>query len=509
MALSLDPVYFNRTAGTNVDKAGKFLIELKNALHANWLASGSLSGWRRTCQADGISALSTTIDADIFTGNGGLGYKTGGTAWATPQANTISNPRAYIQWTLYLAGVSTGRQIQIQRSVNGGTDEAAAVTWGLSPTPFTGTPTATNAPATSASAIAPWADGIDPPTFNAGVGNFNFSNSLASTANIPSTTTFGWQIWVDDGTGEGGFLGDFLFNFYISATQDRGSGGGYLSLLDTATADTTPFISGAGSWQAAFGGDPTYTDGGNFVSGSTTVWKGHRSGAVHKSCTGLFVGGDGSVFPPAVATQPATDMDSKYEFMPWISYTVSATNVSTRRGIVRGARIAHTGLAAQRYPHVATDSDGGVWILLGCVAVPWRSGVVPNWATSSSSSTWVVRFPEAVPVIPDVPDETPPTVDLVSPPEDGVDVLLESEQTVTVDIGDETAIGYYAIYAIYETLNMYELVLESEDLDLPTNYTVTDSVVSGKLRYEIVRTGGWPAPVRIRTRVIDRSGNVV
>lgn len=478
MAIALDPTYYNRTAvGTTTDKVGKCLIDLKNALQAAFVASGSLTGWRRTGQGDGRSAHSTVLDADIFTGNGGKGYNDVGATWNTSSANTITNPRAWIQWTLYVDGVATSRMFQIQRSISASSGEEYVMLAGIAELGLTGVSSSTVCPATGT--VQYWGGGLN--VFNS-FAAWSWASTVSPAPSLGSTATWAWQVWTDDGT-LGGFLGDFFCCFYNSDIGDRAVGFGYLSLTDTSVGDTAPYLQVGGTWSQTLGGDAAYDTANPFVvnSGAAGNWAIGPAGASFVARPVLYADSEGNVRPPGLAAQASADSAGNYRLVPYLCQLDGAPAAprSMFKGRVRGARLVWAGLAAHVYPHVATDTTGKVWVILGSVALPWRAALSPTWASSSASSLWQDTLSEA----PD-PEPEPEAPEVTWLDEPGSNQSrYASLDFVCPDFTEIT------VAVILADAREVESVWAAGDF----TYRYRRSSLTEEGSFSLNRTGGWPS----------------
>ena len=238
MGMILSSTYRNLTAGTNVDRAGKVLIDLADAL----VATGK---WRWKHQGDGLSMYSTATTR-AFTANT-VGYITNGTPWITGGgANSFSNLKAYyVLEELDENANATGRQFLAQRHTGNASSVVNMVTLAFSWTGFTGAATANTAPTGGT-----WQRKPTSGVLNSG-GTLDLFSGMSGSYQISQTGTVVYSIWVPDGlSGTTGNVAPFKLVIWDATIvgNDYGTILFYEALNKAAAADAHPCVVCWNTW---------------------------------------------------------------------------------------------------------------------------------------------------------------------------------------------------------------------------------------------------------------------
>lgn len=500
--LRIDPVYRNLSYAQGTDKFGAFLMALDKALVAAYdVTSGT--GWRREGAGDGLSSFTTTLDANLWTANGGKGYYDGGSAassWATNVrgvANSCTNTLAWARYSEWHNGSRTGRQFQWQRTASTTVNNDPGLNAAFATGGFSGTPSATS-PYTTSTTHQWW--------YGASAWNVNgpsWCSSVVSTnSSVGGAGNMGFQIWTS--AKPFGNMSQFAVMGYGS-NNDLGFFGGYFALRESAAGDSQPFICGVNTHAAVAGGDPLYTTtASGFLSSAGTVIHGQDGSGAWWPAVGLrFVGGVGTTFPPGSATLGRPNISGAYTILPcFVELDNALGTASLPKGTLVDVVLPVPAETGHIFAYRITDDIGDVWLGLGGLALPWEVGLsVSNWSGNQATVT-SQRYGRPATI-----DSTEPTIGAASPAAGAITY----DQAITVPIADSgSGIASVVISADYDTPDRHELIATGAPLS-PTvdgDYTVTPSGTTASASLVVSRTGGWLGPFTLRVRATDASGNV-
>lgn len=499
--LRLDPVARNLTAPQGTDKFGLFLMSLDDALAGTYDAVTG-TGWRREGAGDGLTYYTTTLDEDIWTANGGLGYYTGGTSgslWSGIQgvARSVTNASAWARYSEWVNGQRTGREWQWQRTTTSATE--AGLTAGFATAGFTGTPNATTPLTTSTTAklwfgLSAW-----------GTTTNWCSTTVASNYQVGGSGSLGFQIWTaPPGVSYNGCV-QFAFMGY-GVANDLGFFGGYWALRDAAAVDDHPFFAGASTHANFAGTDNTYTNSSTFLSSIPTHQ--HATDAAgttwYAASAFLFRDTQGTVFPPANATTLGRpNADGHYTMMPLVLVLRHAVNTSGAmpKGVVNDMVMLIPAETTHTFGNQATDDAGDLWMQIGYLALPWPSGVsLTNWSGATTTSTFK-RYGR-----PGVVDDVAPVVGTIYPAAGAI----AYDQAITVTLTDTVALAGVWVTADYSEPDRHDVVARGDVLSptVDVDYSVTPSGTENSVVLVVSRTAGWLGPFTLRVYAMDAAGNL-
>ena len=492
--LRLSSTYRNRSAGQNVDRYGKFFIELIAALTGAYDSVGG-NGWRLHGCGDGNSAVSTTIDVSVFTN--ATPYCANGQNWGVfNQNNTISRPGAWYRLREFAAGSATGREIQIQRSTRTNVGDERLNMAGMTVSGYTGTPTA-NTPYTTATnnqfffGATAWS----------GTG-VSWAGSISADTQIAGAGTTVWQIWEPASVSPGN-VSEFYFAFYESPTQDRGFVGGVLSCQDRPSADSHPFIAGMCNWSNWAGSDNQQFEAGYYLQAPGFVFAWDGSAWRPAGAWSFVTQGSTDVKPPGSGTGfGQTDADGKFQLLPAFisSTTVANSNVTKLKGILNSSvTVMQNSSAAHRFPLVVTDDAGDVWIVLGSLALPWVAGVTPTWGGAmtpvSNFRRWAAPAPAA--------DTGVPVFGALSP----APGAIAYNQTITTSVTDSSGIS--GVVARVAFADATEAVFNLNPNTATPQYDGASGLaaITNGYNVTVIRDVGWKAGFTLTVEAFDSAGN--
>lgn len=502
MALALKPApapYRDLSGGLGVDRIGGALVTAIKAWEAAYQASEDGDGWRVIDWGDGLAASGSTLGVHGFTSNGGLGYATAAAVWSASAggANSISNPLAWFCIGEYVEGVATGREITFTRGSAATAGGERFLTVMETPTPCTGAITPT----------APRSTGGNQRFHHGTAFGAAGNNWITNGANLIATaTTFVWVPLVAERAINGRVAAGILL--WNSTTPTHESGFLTLPLVECADTDPYPFATMCGTWLECFGGTTTFnTTPGTFGSTVSKMGALDAAGVWRNAAFATMTLADSTARPGTSGNVILADKDGDFWLVPAYVSLDNVTGVQCEpKGVACDAfKLALVANSTHRFPTTlhssVADATEVPRLLLGQVAITSELLYVPDHPTVANQTTWRSLGNDAVDA---VEDSTPPTTTLISPVS-----LTEISRTdpIVLELDDDTGIELFVIFCVYPTLGMVEVVIDGGDLDLETSYTITPSTVLGKQRYSVLRTGGWPAPGYLRSRLIDARGN--
>lgn len=488
LALSPAPHRFV-TGGQGVDRQGGAIVSLIKACEISYLIHST--GWRVIDSGDGLSAVSTTIGTHVFTA-GGTGYLTtgpgGASDWSLHRlvANSITNTNAWVCLGEFVNGVATGAQITISRSSQTTAGGERGLNVMVTPTPCTGTPTATS-PRTTGGTQRYVLGSVG------GAGAQNVWNYLLS-ANV----TVCWQTWV----GQKAVNGRVGLGIAVWGSSNASYGGSiwYLPLSEAGAGDPYPFVVVAGPWADTLGGTTTYTTAPTWASATGTA--GHAldaSGVWRAACGANTVDASSSTRPGTPAQVIRPDYAGKYWLVPlWVTLdNVSASAPEPKGKICDAFKTAWVADAAHKFPATLHSSVLDVVeparILMGQFAVPGEVGASPPWTSSTNLTTFASLANDAN------PDTVPPVMGTFTPTPGAVPY----DQVLTFPVPtDLVQAGRYVVtvqYAAHPDEVAWDGAAASSD------YSSSSFPSSGTV--SLSRDAGWPANYTVKVQAVDAAGN--
>lgn len=478
----------NKTAAAGTDCCGQMLLVGARKL----VASGK---YRFAGMGDGLAATTTTPGVDIFTANGGLGYKTSG-SWSTAVANSFSNALAWYRLQeLDNLGLPTGREIGAQRGSGTALGNDRFNVFAFSKAGWSGASSATSFFATGT-----YASLYSVTTTTFGSAGVNIVSSVSSSSPyLGGTGVLHYCIWTPDGRSAAN-VQPFMF-VWDGTGPDPGGAFIYEALRCTA-ADTTPYVIGGGTCSQMFG----ESSGGvpdSFLTSSQPLNAYDESGVL-TSASILRVNTPDGLTHPGSATPVQVEVGGTYPVIPAFLWLDTATS-SQYKGEFESLK--HQFPLSSSYMGRATfnaDADSGDLAKpplrsLGHLVAPWLLGVSLVETKGNFNTVRTAIEPEAD------PDTTPPTVTRVAP-----EGKLSKRSPVVLDIVEDVALrGYFLVVRFPGTSLPIEPVYISPLPDAPTPYTVTSQTpVAGTIRLTIYRKAGWTHAPTFEVFPIDTSGNM-
>lgn len=477
----------NKSIAGGQDCMGAILLTWARALVAT-------PYYRFAGMGDGLAALTTTPGADIFTANGGLGYKTSG-AWNTAAANSFSNPLAWFRLQkLDALGLPTGKEIGVQRGSGtaSGNDRFNVVAF--SKAGWSGVPTASVFFPTG-SYNSMWEPG--PTNVFGGIG----SNLTAGGGYLGSSTSLilHWNIWVPDGLSAGNIAPTFL-KWDVGTTAQ-----GFFAIeafKHIAPADTDPFMVLGGDGNA-WGAQSLAQNPTMWSTTGAPCWSWDKTGARIRCMPDKLLDFNGA--RPTNNTPMTSEAGNTYNVHPMGYMLATAGGANSWKGYAENLEFLLPGSASMlnqaSFHALVADAVEPPRLSIGNAALPWRVGTTPL-STPGNFTTLRTALPS--PAI----DTTAPVIATPSP----APGAIGTTQALTVNVTDDMGLSRVIISVDYSTPDRHEKAFDGKDAvagydgEYDANSTVT--AIAGGYAYALRPDGGWRGAFTLRITAIDQGGNV-